>query len=81
MFTLSKAPVNCSFNEWEDWSDCTVTCGVGERTRVRTRNVAENGGLDCPNESDEETEYCNTDACPSTLTVGSFKNIQKYFQQ
>ena len=49
---------------FNDWTDCSVSCGEGQRRRVRLcKNPApDHGGLDCEGEG-EETEVCNKGAC------------------
>ncbi|EPT30283.1 microneme protein MIC2 [Toxoplasma gondii ME49] len=70
--------------EWAAWSDCTVTCGGGNRHRVRN---ALPPGLGSQNgESDEslvsklwpgtdlrQEEACNTSPCPINATCGQFE--------
>ena len=35
--------------EWDNWSECNATCGVGIMSRSRTAlSPAQNGGKECP---------------------------------
>ncbi|MFA6251204.1 MAG: CARDB domain-containing protein [Candidatus Paceibacterota bacterium] len=47
-----------------DWSACSVPCGGGTQTCIRTctNPVPQNGGADCPPPA-EMTQICNTQAC------------------
>ncbi|KAJ8984953.1 hypothetical protein NQ317_007822, partial [Molorchus minor] len=52
---------NCPDTEWGDWTDCSVTCGRGYRSRVRKRKddadtVTDEDAEDC---FKPETEECN----------------------
>ena len=57
--------VDGGWSDFEDWSDCSLECGEGTRTRSRscTNPAKSNGGADCVGNG-EETEPCNTDQCP-----------------
>jgi len=63
-----ECPINCQFEEWLDWSLCTVTCGAGTRTRVRLVAISASfGGMECndPNEpASHETPCPNENPCP-----------------
>ena len=60
---LSTHPCPCIWDEWADWSDCTVTCGGGNKTRTRAvLKEATNGGPACDGEAQEQEE-CNPDSC------------------
>ena len=67
-FLLYIISVNGSWSEWDDWGSCSVTCGGGNRTRLRTctNPPPANGGLDCKGPS-EETGNCNANPCPGKI--------------
>ncbi|KAH9489454.1 hypothetical protein Btru_046230 [Bulinus truncatus] len=50
----------CELGPWSDWSDCTVTCGLG--TKQRTRTAIGNGCSDSDKLS--ETQTCMPRECP-----------------
>merc|ERR1712187_772595 len=55
-------PVDC-VGAWEEWSDCSKTCGGGTMSRsYSVKTMPENGGKGCPSNSEEDT--CNIGACP-----------------
>ncbi|XP_066489113.1 spondin-1 isoform X2 [Tiliqua scincoides] len=54
--------IPCMLSPWSEWSDCSVTCGKGMRTRQRMlKSAAELG--DC-NEELEQAEKCMLPECP-----------------
>ncbi|XP_065811778.1 hemicentin-1 [Labrus bergylta] len=58
-------PVDGNWGSWQPWGDCSASCGVGERSRVRFCNSPSpsNGGRPCPGDS-SQLSRCNTQACP-----------------
>jgi len=52
---------DCEVSEWAE-SECSVTCGGGERTLSRTVVVPADGGAQCPPLT--EMEACATHPCP-----------------
>ena len=59
-------PVDCTWSEWEEWSTCGATCGIGSKTRHRMKSTeAANGGADCSGEA-QMTMSCNAGECPGT---------------
>ena len=57
-------PVDCSWDNWSAWSQCSLTCEVGIKTRSRNISIeASNGGKACSGER-QMTVSCNEGACP-----------------
>lgn len=67
-------PVDCTFGEWDQWSDCSSTCGIGQRFRSRVRKTEKYGGRHCE-QAVQDIEDCrneeNTAACPNTTSTTS----------
>ena len=58
---LGLDTIPCLLSLWSEWSDCSVTCGKGMRTRQRMlKSLAELG--DC-NEELEQVEKCMLPEC------------------
>lgn len=58
---LDLDTIPCLLSPWSEWSDCSVTCGKGMRTRQRMlKSLAELG--DC-NEELEQVEKCMLPEC------------------
>ncbi|CAD7965880.1 unnamed protein product [Amoebophrya sp. A25] len=50
---------SCKLGEWEDWGDCSVSCGVGHMTRKRVVDkFPKLCGEACPRDTLEETKPC-----------------------
>ncbi|XP_005988414.1 thrombospondin-1 [Latimeria chalumnae] len=75
---------------WSPWSSCSVTCGIGVKTRIRLCNspTPQMGGRQCEGEG-RETQECQKDPCPingnwgpwspwNTCTVTCGGGIQKH---
>ena len=55
--------VNCLWNEFGAWSNCTEACDGGTQTRVRTiKQEAAYGGLSCSGYA-TESKNCNEQPC------------------
>mmetsp|Transcript_115679 Transcript_115679/g.222982 ORF Transcript_115679/g.222982 Transcript_115679/m.222982 type:complete len:1635 (+) Transcript_115679:49-4953(+) len=64
-----SANVNCTFQEWSDWTACTQSCGGGQTRRSR---VLEHWSPLCTNLSTEVTAPCNTQGCDSSVSDCEF---------
>lgn len=60
---VRDCPVDCVWEEWLPWSNCSVPCGGGNTSTIRNRIHARFGGAQC-NGTDFMTEFCNEQACP-----------------
>eukprot|EP00930_Biecheleria_cincta_P099272 TRINITY_DN90909_c0_g1_i1.p1 TRINITY_DN90909_c0_g1~~TRINITY_DN90909_c0_g1_i1.p1 ORF type:complete len:1250 (-),score=93.25 TRINITY_DN90909_c0_g1_i1:232-3981(-) len=59
-------PLDCVLMDWKDWSDCSVSCGVGSRVRIRVRQNPSYGGKDCDDTLQESEECANSHPdCPN----------------
>ena len=54
------------WKEWTTWSECSLTCGGGERRRSRSCIPPLHGGKDCDGPS-MNVEACNEQPCPGML--------------
>ncbi|GFR67360.1 caspase-8 [Elysia marginata] len=57
--------VDGGFGDWTDWTECSVTCGGGVRSRQRFCNnpAPQYGGAQCTPNIYVEEQMCNTGAC------------------
>ena len=56
--------MNCQWEPWGAWSDCSSSCGKGERHAIREiKHEGENGGSSCRGFT-EKHESCNNGPCP-----------------
>lgn len=72
---LPPCPINCKWNPWSNWTDCSLSCATGTQTRTRAFEPAQHGGDDCIG-SDLDTQFCNTQPCPGErLSLSTHYNI------
>lgn len=60
--------IPCMLTPWSDWSDCSVTCGRGIRTRQR---MLKSDPTECSEEL-EQTEKCMLPECPIDCMVSEW---------
>ena len=71
VFFLKFRSKNCEVSEWNNWSECSATCGGGMQTRFRlVKKQAENGGKVCPSLTESRT--CNTQSCSVDCEVSDW---------
>ena len=56
--------VDCVWDDWEEWQECSVTCGGGTKKRDRVPIGPFYGGSECQG-STEDDDGCKPDPCPS----------------
>lgn len=63
---------NCpSWTKWSPWSECSLTCGGGSKSRSRICALPDGtspDGLYCPGE-DTQKETCNENTCPGKIVL------------
>eukprot|EP00434_Breviolum_minutum_P002626 symbB.v1.2.002319.t1/scaffold123.1/size315817/4 len=61
--SCTSVDIDCSFGSWTQWSDCSVTCGNGQRYHTRAVIThAQASGRECHGGL-EEVETCQEDPC------------------
>jgi hypothetical protein len=66
-----QCPVNCQTSAWQEWSNCTKSCGTGRKWRIRSiRRQALSGGAFCGHTTEERA--CNTNNCPGDCIMGAW---------
>lgn len=61
------SPVACVWGEWSHFGPCSVTCGKGSATRVRSpMTFPQNGGADCEGDAVQSGE-CQWGDCPAAV--------------
>ncbi|CAH3198909.1 unnamed protein product, partial [Porites evermanni] len=70
---VAAFPVDGKYSDWSEFTDCTKTCGGGQKSRRRscTNPPPQNGGKDCAGLG-PDTEYadCNVDvSCPVSSEI------------
>eukprot|EP00930_Biecheleria_cincta_P054939 TRINITY_DN41312_c0_g1_i1.p1 TRINITY_DN41312_c0_g1~~TRINITY_DN41312_c0_g1_i1.p1 ORF type:complete len:1369 (-),score=168.96 TRINITY_DN41312_c0_g1_i1:58-3600(-) len=65
----NPCPVDCTFGQWDTWSDCSTSCGVGQRFRTRVRHAELYGGTECAQNMSDVKDCTNDEnlhICPNT---------------
>jgi len=66
---LAACPVDCTLADWNEWGDCSVSCGSGKRFRTRMKSAELNGGKACEERMQEIGDCVNEDflyGCPTS---------------
>eukprot|EP01001_Neometanema_parovale_P002017 NODE_12415_length_512_cov_30.601542_g12125_i0.p1 GENE.NODE_12415_length_512_cov_30.601542_g12125_i0~~NODE_12415_length_512_cov_30.601542_g12125_i0.p1 ORF type:complete len:162 (+),score=47.12 NODE_12415_length_512_cov_30.601542_g12125_i0:25-510(+) len=63
-------------DDWTPYSDCSATCGTGDKTRTRkVLRKTDYGGKACGTTT--ETVNCNTDPCPQDCVMSDWGEFQE----
>jgi len=66
---ITKEVADCSLSQWQPWQSCSVTCGKGQQSHLRTVAVqAVGGGRPC-NGTLQEIRPCSDQDCPGPDVV------------
>ena len=71
-----SCPTPCKLGKWSVWGECSKTCGKGERTRKREKEVQEMHGGKCSGEL-SEIGVCNAQSCPEPCKWGQWDEWRK----
>ena len=60
--------VHGNWGKWGNWSECSKTCGDGEKTRSRVCNdpAPMHGGIDCKGDTVQK-DSCKIKECPGKI--------------
>lgn len=64
------------WSSWEEWSSCSVSCGVGVHSRSRscTNPAPLGGGKDCSG-NNIESSTCDAGICAGKCSVAFLRNL------
>jgi len=69
---LGQCAVDCEWDVWSSWTECTASCDTGTTERGRDFKVeAKHGGFPCQGNT-IEVKDCNTQKCPVHCKLGDW---------
>ncbi|XP_013784127.1 A disintegrin and metalloproteinase with thrombospondin motifs adt-1-like [Limulus polyphemus] len=74
-----ECPIHGGWGQWQEWSECPVTCGLGVHFRKRLCNNPKPalGGRICPVEDSHEREECHRKPCPVDGAWSSWSDYEQ----
>ncbi|KAL9975881.1 hypothetical protein ACROYT_G013096 [Oculina patagonica] len=71
-------PEDATLSDWSSFTNCSVPCGRGFKTRYRTCNRSRFGGKDCPSLGAlTERQPCNVHNCSGTVDIVDVASEEK----
>ena len=76
---LNRIPILCFavdayWDSWQEWNDCSKSCGNGSQSRTRECILGKYGGSNCTGQY-LESQNCNTQPCPGTSCIEFYKSL------
>lgn len=68
---VAPCAVDCFYDEWLPWTECTVSCGGGTRRTSRNYTAEQYGGVSCEESNGTKEEECNVHSCPVETKGGT----------
>lgn len=76
---VEPCAVDCKYEDWQPWGECSISCGGGVHKTTRTAIPATNGGIACLETNKTKEEACNTQACPAIqIKAGSHRQAHHH---
>eukprot|EP00441_Pelagodinium_beii_P023760 CAMPEP_0197667352 /NCGR_PEP_ID=MMETSP1338-20131121/66005_1 /TAXON_ID=43686 ORGANISM="Pelagodinium beii, Strain RCC1491" /NCGR_SAMPLE_ID=MMETSP1338 /ASSEMBLY_ACC=CAM_ASM_000754 /LENGTH=1174 /DNA_ID=CAMNT_0043246569 /DNA_START=290 /DNA_END=3814 /DNA_ORIENTATION=- len=66
-----QCPQHCLWQDWEEWSGCSKTCGGGTKKRLRLDHPEKYGGVHCEGTATQEVA-CSPEECPIDCKWGDW---------
>ena len=66
--------VDCTWSDWSNWDFCSETCGIGIRTRKRSKIKDEEHGGSCFGLANDK-KACKMKECPGNLKEHYIKYV------
>merc|ERR1711915_953740 len=72
---IEGCPEDFGWAQWSSWSLCSITCGKGTKTAVRSCNSAKNGGKRCPPRESNKDLYTKVVDCTQKDCESFYKGM------
>jgi len=88
---VADCPIDCVWEKWQTWSECSATCGPGSRSKRRTNIPAQFGGSACVDAFEKSIdcflaecfstwgEWSDWNGCSRTCGSGQEKRYRELF--
>jgi len=67
---VEPCAVDCQYDEWSMWTECSESCGGGTKTAKRNSTFPEHGGMECSEANSTKEDKCNDVPCPGVMVEG-----------